>query len=223
MSLGQLSQWAHQATSAEIDTPTVLASMSVLLGQVEAAFAIAGADSLAAITSLSRRIVAKQSENSASFPADLAVTLSQTFNILAEATERTLTSEALPVSNFFSCWAALAAWDPAGHAHPSALLSLRVDHRMLPLVAAPEEQTLLTDARGEFERALLRFLRSDRPEEILQAAQRITQVIAALASLAQPVSEKAHWLVLHAVAGVIAEEKTSDITLSKKYWRQRDA
>lgn len=216
MSLGQLSQWAHQATSAETDTPTVLASMSVLLGQVEAAFAIAGADSLAAITSLSRRIVAKQSENSASFPADLAVTLSQTFSILAEATERTLTSEALPVSNFFSCWAALAAWDPAGHAHPSALLSLRVDHRMLPLVAAPEEQILLTDARGEFERALLRFLRSDRPEEILQAAQRITQVIAALASLAQPVSEQARWLVLHAVAGLIAEEKTSDITLSKK-------
>jgi chemosensory pili system protein ChpA (sensor histidine kinase/response regulator) len=216
ISLRQLSQWAQQATTTEADTPTVLASMSVLLGQVEAAFAMAGADSLAAITSLSHRIVTTQSENPAPFPAELASTLSQTFGILTEAMEPVLASEPLPVSNFLPCWAALAAWDRTGNAHPSAMLSLHVDHRMLPTVAVPEEQGLLTDPRGEFERALLRFLRSDLPEEVLQAAQRITQVISALASIAQPASEKTSWLVLHAATGLISEEKTSDVALSKK-------
>ncbi len=200
----------------EADTPTVLASMSVLLGQVEAAFAMAGVHSLAAITTLSRRLVSRQSENTAPFPAELAATLSQTFSILTEAMERLLMSESVPASNFLSCWAALAAWDLTGHAHPSAMLSLQVDDSMLPSVAVPEEKALLADPRSEFERALLRFLRSDSPEEVLQAAQRITQVIAALASLAQPVSEKANWLALHAATGLIAEEKTRDIALSKK-------
>ncbi len=216
MSLRQLTQLAQQATMTEADTPTVLASMSVLLGQVEAAFAMAGVHSLAAITTLSRRLVSRQSENTAPFPAELAATLSQTFSILTEAMERLLMSESVPASNFLSCWAALAAWDLTGHAHPSAMLSLRVDDSMLPSVAVPEEKALLADPRSEFERALLRFLRSDSPEEVLQAAQRITQVIAALASLAQPVSEKANWLALHAATGLIAEEKTRDIALSKK-------
>ena len=216
ISLQQLEHLAHQATITDADTPTVPASMSVLFTQVEAAFAIAGADSLAAITSLSHRLVTKQSENSASLPAELAGTLSQTFIVLTSAMERVLKSEAVPISNYFSCWNALAAWDRAGNAHPSAMLSLRVDHRMLPSVAIPEEQALLTDPRGEFERALLRFLRADLAEETLQAAQRITQVIAALASLAHSVSEKTGWLVLHAATGLIAEEKISDVALSKK-------
>jgi HPt (histidine-containing phosphotransfer) domain-containing protein len=216
MSLRQLGQLLQQATITDADPSTALASMSALLGQVEAAFAVAGVDSLAAIASLSHRIVARQSENPASFPAELAGTLSQTFSTLTEAMERVLARESLPISNFFSCWTALAAWDRTGNAHPSAMLSLQVDHRMLPSVAVPEEQSLLTDPRSEFERALLRFLRSDLPEEILQAAQRITQVIAALASLAQSASEKASWLVLHAATGLIAAEKTSEIALSKR-------
>ncbi len=216
ISLRQLSQWSQQATITDTDTPTVLASMSVLLGQVQAAFAMVGAESLAAITSLSHRLVTSQSENPSPFPAELASTLIQTFGILTEAMESVLTSMPLPVSNFLPCWAALAAWDRTGSAHPSAMLSLNVDHRMLPTVTAPEDQSLLTDPRGEFERALLRFLRSDISEEVLQAAQRITQVIGALASIAQPVSEKSGWLVLHAATGLIAEEKASDIALSKK-------
>ncbi|CAM8658747.1 HATPase_CheA-like domain containing protein [Oxalobacteraceae bacterium] len=216
VSLRQLGQLLQQATITDVDPPTALGSMSELLGQVEAAFVVAGVDSLAAIASLSHRIVARQSENPASFPAELAGTLNQTFSTLTEAMEHVLARESLPVSNFFSCWTALAAWDRTGNTHPSAMLSLQVDHRMLPSVAVPEEQVLLTDPRSEFERALLRFLRSDLPEEILQAAQRITQVIAALASLAQSVSEKASWLVLHAATGLIAEEKISEIALSKK-------
>ena len=216
MSLRQLGQLLQQATITDVDTPAALASMSVLLGQVEAAFQVAGVDSLAAITSLSHRIVARQSENPASFSPELAGTLNQTFSTLTEAMERVLARESLPISNFFSCWTALAAWDRTGNAHPSAMLSLQADHRMLPSVAVPEEQVLLTDPRSEFERALLRFLRSDIPEEILQAAQRITQVIAALASLAQSLSEKASWLVLHAATGLIAAEKTSEIALSKR-------
>jgi chemotaxis protein histidine kinase CheA/ActR/RegA family two-component response regulator len=216
MSLRQLRQLLQQATITDVDSPTALASMPALLGQVEAAFAVAGVDSLAAIASLSHRIVARQSENPASFPPELADTLNQTFSTLTEAMERVLARESLPISNFFSCWTALAAWDRTGNAHPSAMLSLQADHRMLPSVAVPEEQVLLTDPRSEFERALLRFLRSDIPEEILHAAQRITQVIAALASLAQSVSEKASWLVLHAATGLIAAEKTSEIALSKR-------
>lgn len=216
MSLRQLGQLLQQATIADVDPSTALASMSALLGQMEAAFTVAGVDSLAAITSLSHRIVARQSENLASFPPELAGTLNQTFSTLTEAMERVLARESLPISNFFSCWTALAAWDRSGNAHPSAMLSLQADHRMLPSVAVPEEQVLLTDPRSEFERALLRFLRSDIPEEILQAAQRITQVIAALASLAQSVSEKSSWLVLHAATGLIAAEKTSEIALSKR-------
>ena len=216
IALHQLSQWAHQASVADADTPTDLAAMAALLAQVEAAFAMAGVQSLVAIASLSRRLISRQSENAAPFPAELAATLSQTCSTLTEAMERILRSESVPISNFLSCWAALAAWDLAGNAHPSAMLSLHVDHRMLPLVEVPEEKALLTDPRSEFERALLRFLRSDSPEEVLQAAQRITQVIAALASLAQPVSEKTSWLVLHAATGLIAQEKASDIALSKK-------
>lgn len=216
ISLRQMGQLLQQATITDVDSPTALVSMSVLLGKVEAAFQVAGVDSLAAIASLSHRIVARQSENPASFPPELADTLNQTFSTLTEAMERVLAREPLPISNFFSCWTALAAWDLTGNAHPSAMLSLQADHRMLPSVAVPEEQVLLTDPRSEFERALLRFLRSDIPEEILQAAQRITQVIAALASLAQSVSEKANWLVLHAATGLIAAEKTSEIALSKR-------
>ena len=216
ISLRQLAQLVHQATITDADMPTALASMSVLLGQVEAAFTIAGADSLAAIAALSNRVIAKQSENPATFSPELADTLNQTFITLTEAMEPMIMSAPLPASNFFSCWSALAIWDRSGNAHPSAMLSLHVDHRMLPSVAVPEEQALLSDLRGEFERALLRFLRSDIPEEIFQAAQRITQVIAALASLAEPGSEKTGWLVLHAATQLIAEKKISDITLSKK-------
>ena len=216
ISLRQLTQLLHQATMTDADTPTVLAAMTVLLGQVEAAFVIAGAHSLAAITALSRRLVLRQSENTVSLPAELAATLSQTCSTLTVAMERVLTSESVPASSFLSCWAALAAWDLTGHAHPSAMLSLHIDHGILPSVAVPEEKELLADPRSEFERALLRFLRSDKPEEVLQASQRITQVIAAVASLAKPMSEKTSWLVLHAATGLIAEEKTHDILLSKK-------
>lgn len=79
MSLRQLGQLLQQATITDVDTPAALASMSVLLGQVEAAFQVAGVDSLAAITSLSHRIVARQSENPTSFSPELAGTLNQTF------------------------------------------------------------------------------------------------------------------------------------------------
>ena len=49
MSLRQLGQSLQQATITDADPSTALASMSVLLGQVEAAFAVAGVDSLVAI------------------------------------------------------------------------------------------------------------------------------------------------------------------------------
>lgn len=140
IALHQLSQWAHRATVEDADTPTDFAAMAALLAQTEAAFAMAGVQSLAAITSLSHRLVSRQSENNAPFPAELAATLSQTFSILTEAMERLLRSKSVPASNFLSCWAELAAWDLTGNAHPSAMLSLHVDDRLLPSVAAPEEK-----------------------------------------------------------------------------------
>jgi chemotaxis protein histidine kinase CheA/ActR/RegA family two-component response regulator len=216
ISLRQLEQLVHQAMIASADTPTALASMVVLMGQVEAAFRMADADSLAAIVSLSRRLVVNQSENLVSFPAELAGTLNQTFAALTDAMQGMLTQRHTPVSNLLPCWAALAAWDRTGNAHPSAMLSLHVDYGMLPSLAVPEEQDLMRDCRGEFERALLQFLRSELPEEALQAVQRITQIIAALTSRAQPQSEKANWLALHAATRLIAEDKTGDIALSKK-------
>ena len=216
ISLRQLEQQVHQVTIASADAPTALASMTKLMGQIEAAFTIAGADSLAAIASLSLRLVVKYAENTMSFPAELAGTLNRTFALLTEVMQGMPTQGCIPISNLLPCWDALAAWDRTGNAHPSAMLSLQVDHGMLPSLAIPQEQVRMTDFRGEFECALLRFLRSDLPEEALQAAQRITHVIAALALRAQAVSEKTHWMVLHAATRLIAEDKTSDIVLSKK-------
>ena len=214
--LGELLQQLVHATLAYPERSAALDSMRVLLAQVEAAFTMAGADPLVAIAALAHRIVTKQSENSASFPVELADTLRQTFGSLTEAMAQLLVHERLPIPKVFACWAALAAWDRSGHAHPSLMLSLDVDYRMLPPLAVTEESALLADPRGEFERALLRFLRSDLPAEVLNAAQRIKQVIAALAVSAQPESETARWRVLHAATGLIAEEKTSDIALAKK-------
>ncbi|MEO0315172.1 MAG: hypothetical protein RI928_1628 [Pseudomonadota bacterium] len=214
--LHQLGELVQQASLTDAERSTVLDSMEILLAQVEAAFTMVHVDPLAAITSLALRLVTKQSEDPASFPNELAHTLSQTFSTLIEAMAHLLVHSSVPTTNVLACWSALAAWDRSGNAHPSLMLSLQVDHRMLPSVAAPDEQALLTDPRGEFERALLRFLRSDLPEEVSLAAQRITQVIAALATLARTETQKVHWLVLHAATGLIAEEKTSDIALAKK-------
>jgi len=190
--------------------------MEVTLGQVEAAFTLTGTDSLAAITSLSQRLMIRLSEDPSLFSAGLANTLHQALSTLLDATDRLLLHQPVSVTWLLPCWTALAAWDRTGQTHPSALLSLQADYTRLASVAVPEEVAFLSDPRGEFERALLRYLRSESPEEVRQAAQRMTLVIAAIASRQQPAEENAGWRVLHAATGLIAIGGIREVALAKK-------
>lgn len=199
---------------------TLMTSLGVTLGQVEAAFMLADADSLAAVTALSQRLINRLSEDASLFRAGLIKALEQALSTLIDAADRLLLHQPVPVSWLLPCWTAMAAWDRTGHAHPSALLSLRADYTKLAPVTAPvtvaREAALQSDPRGEFERALLRFLRSESPDEVVQAAQRMTRVIAAIASREQPAEQGVGWQVLHAASGLIASDGIKDITLSKK-------
>ena len=204
------------ATDNDADRAAMMTSMEVTLGQVEAAFTLTGTDSLAAIASLSQRLMIRLSEDPSSFSAGLANTLHQALSTLLDATDRLLLYQPVSVTWLLPCWTALAAWDRTGQTHPSALLSLQADYTRLASVAVPEEVACLSDPRGEFERALLRYLRSESPEEVIQAAQRMTLVIAAIASRQQPAEENAGWRVLHAATGLIALGGIREVALAKK-------
>ena len=213
--LGQTNT-STNVTAGDADRAALITSMVVTLGQVEAAFMLTGTDSLAAVTALCQRLMVRLSEDASLFSAGLAITLEQALSTLLEATDRLLLHEPVPVAWLLPCWASLAAWDLTGQAHPSAMLSLRGDYTKLASIAAPEDASLNLDPRGEFERALLRYLRSESPEEVLQAVQRMTLVIAAIAAREQPAVDIAGWRVLHAVAGLIAVGGVREPALSKK-------
>ena len=195
---------------------TLMTSMVVMLGQVEAAFTVADADSLAAVTALSQRLMVRLSEDPSLFHAGLVPVLEQALSTLLDATDRLRLHQPVSVSWLLPCWTALATWDRAGHAHPSALLSLRADYTKLSIVEVAAEAALQSDPRGEFERALLRFLRSESADEVAQAAQRMALVMAAIASREQPAEQSAGWQVLHAATGLIASGGIKEATLSKK-------
>ena len=204
------------ATAGDADRTAIITSMVATLSQVAAAFTLTGTDSLAAITSLSQRLMMRLSEDPSLFSAGLVTTLQQALSTLLDATDRLLLHQPVPVAWLLPCWTSLAAWDRTGYTHPSALLSLRADYTRLASIAAPEEAALLSDPRSEFERALLRYLRSESPEEVVQAAQRMTMVIAAIASREQPAADNAGWRVLHAATGLIASGGIRELALSKK-------
>lgn len=214
--LRRLQQILQQSPSADSDPLTALSFMSSTLAQVEAAFVIGGADSLAAIAALAGRLVNQCLSERASLPADLCRTLDYTFTRLLKAIVHLRMRDPLSLAALMPSWRALAVRDRTGQATPSAMLSLYADETLLPTVAPPDEAVLRHDPRGEFERAFLRYLRADTPEERLHAGQRITQVMVAMAARSLTSSEKTGWLVLHAAAGLIAAGYIGDSTSSKK-------
>ena len=215
-SLQQVRQKLEQAPVTDADWPGTLRWIAASLGQVGAALSLAGADRLAAITALSQHLIIQRSEDSSSFPDDLTQALNHAFGMMQEAMDRSLLHEPFTVLELLPCWTALAAWDGTGNAHPSALLSLQADYPLLETVVVPEEAMLQSDLCGAFERALLRFLRSTSAPEEQEAAQRMTLVIATIASREKITAENVGWRVLLAAVSLIASGSAGDIALSKK-------
>ena len=86
------------ATANDADRAALMTSMEVTLGQVEAAFTLTGTDSLAAITSLSQRLMIRLSEDPSLFSAGLANTLHQALSTLLDATDRLLLHQPVSVT-----------------------------------------------------------------------------------------------------------------------------
>ena len=190
--------------------------MMPLLAQVEAAYVLAGIDSLAAITSLLRRLLQCHASDTSSLPAGLVTALNQAVSTLQSAMDCLLSGERVPLPRLLPCWTALAAWDPTGSAHPSAMLSLQVDRSTLPAIAAPHDAMLPADPRSEFERALLVYLRADSAAERLQAVNSIALVITALTSRQPQHADTTGWQVVQAAVSLMAEDSTTDAVLAKK-------
>lgn len=217
--LGQLGPLVAQAFASDADRPATIESIISSLAQVEAAFILAGADSLAAITSLAGRVVSRSANDHWSLSDDSIHALQQTFSTLRMAMGRVLSHKRMPLAPLLPCWTALSACDPTANAHPSAMLSLQVDDAMLPAITLSKNLIAEGDFRSEFERALLKFLRAESPEERSQSVQQMHRVIGSIAlieSHKQPTSDNVGWAVLYAVTELMVSDLVTDGAALKK-------